>query len=793
MKSPRFHLLASFLAILLFFTLAHPATKDEWVQVRSANFNLVGNASEKDVSKVAVKLEQFREAFRKLFAKLNITSSIPTNVVVFKSSSSYKPFKPRRPDGKADTYIAGYFQAGDDVNYITLSTGGEDADTFGTIFHEYVHFIVNTNFGKTDIPAWFNEGLAEFFQTFAMENSIEAKLGLPQFNHVSLLSQNKLVPFDTFFNLSNAELHKNGDHSRNIFYAQAWVIVHYFFTKQKTVEMSNFLVSLLNGKTGEKAFQDVFKMSYAQLEKEIKRYLGQNTFQYTIFTFREKIAADVDLTAVPLSEADVNAYLGDLLYHTRRYDEAEKYLLQALALDPDSSMANTALGMVKMRQEKMDESAKYLEKAISVNSRNHIAYYQLAFLLSREGTGGSGFAAGFRPETAAKIRNLAQKAIEIEPRYAESYELLAFISLVSNEGLDEAAAAMRKALSYQPGNQRYLIRIAEIYLRQKKFDDALTLATKLAQTTEEADVRLRAEWLVENVNSQRQILAQFEASQRKYEADMGEAANNGGGRLLSSLSGGSSSVPGMDEAAAERAVEVIAMNRAIRKPLPDEKRMLGNLTRIECKGGAVYYSVKTPKEVVTFTSKDFRAVTLGAFITTWKEDTQVGCNADLASFLAVISFRPLPETKGKPKGEVTAIEFVPDYFRFIDTTAVEREPPAQSGLAASILDALRKPAEGERRELGFIEELECGANGTFLYLKTGERVLKLSVSPTSPVQLRSITVPNPPNLICGIKRVEVPVVFIYRVTPDGKTKSEGEIVSMDFVPKDFRLENPPLK
>ena len=33
------------------------AAKDEWVQVRSKNFFLVGNASEKDIRKVATRLE----------------------------------------------------------------------------------------------------------------------------------------------------------------------------------------------------------------------------------------------------------------------------------------------------------------------------------------------------------------------------------------------------------------------------------------------------------------------------------------------------------------------------------------------------------------------------------------------------------------------------------------------------------------------------------------------------------------------------------------------------------------
>lgn len=64
--------------------------------MRSKNFNLIGNASEKDIRKVATKFEQFRETLRLLFSKMNLSSPIATNVVVFKSNSAYKPFKPKR-------------------------------------------------------------------------------------------------------------------------------------------------------------------------------------------------------------------------------------------------------------------------------------------------------------------------------------------------------------------------------------------------------------------------------------------------------------------------------------------------------------------------------------------------------------------------------------------------------------------------------------------------------------------------------------------------------------------------
>ncbi len=79
------------------------SAKDEWLQVRSKNFLLIGNAPEKDIRKVATKLEQFRETFRLLFRSMKLSASVPTNVVVFKSDSSYRPFNRNAVTGRSTT------------------------------------------------------------------------------------------------------------------------------------------------------------------------------------------------------------------------------------------------------------------------------------------------------------------------------------------------------------------------------------------------------------------------------------------------------------------------------------------------------------------------------------------------------------------------------------------------------------------------------------------------------------------------------------------------------------------
>lgn len=72
------------------------SAKDTWTSVRSKNFLLVGNASEKNIRQVGVRLEQFREVFSRLFTTLNVNSPVPTTVIVFKNDDSYRPFKPNQ-------------------------------------------------------------------------------------------------------------------------------------------------------------------------------------------------------------------------------------------------------------------------------------------------------------------------------------------------------------------------------------------------------------------------------------------------------------------------------------------------------------------------------------------------------------------------------------------------------------------------------------------------------------------------------------------------------------------------
>jgi hypothetical protein len=118
---------------------------DTWLSLRSRNFFLVGNASEREMRRVAVRLEQFRHAFSQLASRASFDSPVPTTVIVFKNDSSFRPYKPLYNNRPAS--LAGLFQSGDDMNYIALAVGGSSVgnDPFAIIFHEYVHLLTRNN------------------------------------------------------------------------------------------------------------------------------------------------------------------------------------------------------------------------------------------------------------------------------------------------------------------------------------------------------------------------------------------------------------------------------------------------------------------------------------------------------------------------------------------------------------------------------------------------------------------------------------------------------------------------
>jgi tetratricopeptide (TPR) repeat protein len=638
----RFTLTLALVAFILALApLQAASAKDNWTSVRSKNFHLVGNASEKDIRRIGVQLEQFRDVLSRLIANVKAVSSVPITVVVFKSDDSFKPFRPPS--------AAAYFQSGEDVNYIALTSERMDENPYAAIFHEYVHFLVRNN--TENVPLWFNEGLAEYYSSFdIMDGDKKVMIGKPISNHVLFLREQKLLPLETLFAVTHNSPIYNERSKQGVFYAEAWALVHYLLLGndgKRAPQFKQFLQLLTSQMPVESAFKQAFQTDFKTLEKELKQYIGRRTYPVSVTTFNEKLAFDTQMKSAPLTEAEGQFYLGDLLLHTFELERAEKYLQQAIKLDPSLAIAHASLGMLNVRRERFDEARTHLQRAVAADTRNYLVHFYYAYMLSRAGARSGSYVTEFAPEIAETMRVELRKTIELAPSYAESYHLLAFVNLVTGEQLDESIELLKKAMTLQPGEPRFSSVLAQLYMRKRDFKTARQILEPIVRDGSSADPQViaQAQSILQTITT----LEEHEARYQSRAADEERDAREGAGAPQLKRRG-----------EGEQATGDAGSQASFQQPLlpkrDGEEQTRGQLLRIDCNAQGITMTIKAGERTLKLHNNDLANINFLTYTTDMRGE--IGCGPRNPTNPVIVSYRAARDAKLKTDGEVTAIAFI---------------------------------------------------------------------------------------------------------------------------------------
>ena len=457
-----------------------PSAKDTWIQIETAHFTLISNAPEKRARDLGSSLERFRAVLAAFHANFRFDSPQPTFVLIFKSDESYVPYKLRVGGKLAEN--SGMFDPGPDVNYITM-TAAWNEDPRPTIYHEFSHQFLGNNLSV--IPAWFNEGLAEYYSTFTGDDK-HAAVGRPVENHVLWLQMNPPIPLKQLF-----EQDYNPDFYTEVtrggtFYAESWALVHYLLANgpQLQEEAGKFLDGIREELPVEQAFQAAFHTSYEALQKDLDTYLARNRFNYTQITFTDKFRVDSHATVKPLSRAEALGRLGDYLLHLQeeRYADAEIHFQEALRLEPGNGTALMGLGRLAAERGSFEQATSYYARSAAVRPDDPLLCYQQArALLHRKAReyGSAGSASQISEETAKRVREALNRAVALKPDFAEAYVDIGSIAEAPGQNLGEGIRALEKARQLVPSRLDVSANLFYLYLKSGARDKAQSLYDKV--------------------------------------------------------------------------------------------------------------------------------------------------------------------------------------------------------------------------------------------------------------------------------------------------------------------------
>ena len=118
---------------------------------------------------------------------------------------------------------------------------------------------------------------------------------------------------------------------------------------------------------------------------------------------------------------------------------------------------------------------------------------------------------------------------------------------------------------------------------------------------------------------------------------------------------------------------------------------------------------------------------------------------------------------------------------------VTTEPP-QDDMNSALLEALRKPHEGETRVQGILTTIECSQKGGIVFqVRAGGRIFKLHTADFEHVDVTAFTTDVSGEINCGPRKTENSVIITYSPAKVG-SKVDGEASALEFVPKTFVLK-----
>lgn len=451
------------------FSLCVPSFADQkpLTEVRSPNFRVLTDGSDRDGRRIALEFEQMRAIFAAGFTSMRLSTGAPLLIFAMQNERSMKDLAPAEWKDKSSR-PAGVFQNGRERQFAIVRLDQDVPGAYQVVYHEYVHSLLHTNFRW--LPTWLDEGLAEFYGNTRFEGK-KSYVGTPSPRARELQNRGLTIPLETILAVNPHTFYRGKEDQIATFYAESWALVHYLVFGPEMdhgKKMNLFYSRLQKGDQQGKAFREIFG-EYKDVEQDLTRYISGFSLKSWVIDNPTSIQ-EKDFSVRKLSSAESKAEIAGYRLWGRDAAEAPGLVEEALKEDPALGLAHEEMGFINFRDGKDEEAIREFSRAVELDKQLYLSQYFKTMMTAKWDT----------PEQREAVHAGLSLTSQINPRFAPAYVQGAILELFA--GHEERALALsRKAEDLEPSRAGYHLLTGEILLRLKREKDAAEIARFVAE------------------------------------------------------------------------------------------------------------------------------------------------------------------------------------------------------------------------------------------------------------------------------------------------------------------------
>lgn len=395
-----------------------PGKVEDWYRFEVEDIEVVTNAS---VDRAIEDISTLR-ALRKIMCSLLIEGTEehlpPLTFVLFGEREDFERYQPWYEGKRME--VGGWFVPALDRNTMVVDVS-QRSFARPILQHEFVHAWISANLPL--LPLWMNEGFAEFYSTFRIEDDL-AIVGEPIDWHLESLAKRTPIGFPRLTDLGHDAPEYNEGRRTSMLYAQAWGLVQYFMTtRERRIGLSKFIEEVHRGTHHAKALEKSFGVRFEVIDQEMLALKNRPKWP----VFRLKSEGRVDLDDVVVERLDAKSTLITLGEVLARLGDSEPGLAQAhfdaaLDLEPGSVRALRGIAMRQRVEGLSSVALETLDRVLALAPDDPEANVEKGLLLfqqwqENERSAQESLPDG-PPEALATARAHFERALAARPQHA---------------------------------------------------------------------------------------------------------------------------------------------------------------------------------------------------------------------------------------------------------------------------------------------------------------------------------------------------------------------------------------